>query len=285
MNVNQLALQLESLLSAAYPQAITMDLSADIKPAGVQSRSAHEFLQALVEEICAYGEIDGILIWTEPADSKEPKSSGVSLGIEVYSAQITLPEPKTENLWEFAARLRNTGSVLRLRAAAGRWIRYETFFPPAIESDRGVYSAARGETILLVEDEDIIRSVTTQVLEGCGYQVLAAKDAKTATDIFRMKLGRIEVLLTDLRLVGENGAELAQRLTDSNPRLKVILMSGYAEREMIGLEFGDVGMAYLSKPFSVESLIGKVRQVLESRPAEEIIGHQFDPALGAELQE
>ena len=64
MNVNQLALQLESLLSAAYPQAITMDLSADIEPAGVRSHSAHEFLQALVEEICAYGEIDGILIWT-----------------------------------------------------------------------------------------------------------------------------------------------------------------------------------------------------------------------------
>ena len=93
-----------------------------------------------------------------------------------------------------------------------------------------------------------------------------------------MNLGRIEVLLTDLRLVGENGAELAQRLTDSNPQLKVILMSGYAEREMIGCEFGDVGMAYLSKPFSVESLIGKVRQALESRPEEEIVGHPFDPA-------
>ena len=45
-----------------------MDLSADIEPAGVQSGSAHEFLQVLVEEICAYREIDGILIWTEPAD-------------------------------------------------------------------------------------------------------------------------------------------------------------------------------------------------------------------------
>ena len=55
-----------------------------------------------------------------------------------------------------------------------------------MESDHGVYSAARGETILLVEDEDIIRSVTAQVLEGCGYHVLAAKDAKTAMDIFRL---------------------------------------------------------------------------------------------------
>ena len=60
-----------------------MDLNADIESAGVQSRSAHEFLQVLVEEICAYREIDGILIGTEPGDSKEPKSSGVSLGIEV----------------------------------------------------------------------------------------------------------------------------------------------------------------------------------------------------------
>jgi CheY-like chemotaxis protein len=282
MDVNQLALQLESLLSAAFPQPITTDLSAEIESAG---GVAQELLPVLVEEICAYREVEGILIGTEQTDAEGAEKSHVSLLIEVYSSQITLPETKTKNLRELSLRLRDSGCLLRLRAVAGRWIRYEILFPGAMEGDHGGYRSAGGETILLVEDDDVVRHVTTQVLEGCGYRVLAAKDAKTAREIFALNRGRIEVLLTDVRLPGESGAELAERLSDSNSQLKVILMSGYAEREMMGREFGDIGMAYLSKPFSVESLVGKLRQVIHSQPVEEIGGHPLDGALGAEWRE
>jgi FixJ family two-component response regulator len=103
-------------------------------------------------------------------------------------------------------------------------------------------------------------------------------------NIFTRNRGRIGVLLTDLGLAGESGAELAEKLSESDPRLKVILMSGYTEREMSGREFGDTGMAYLAKPFSAESLIGKVRQVIRSPMVEEIGGSQMDAALGAELR-
>jgi len=135
-----------------------------------------------------------------------------------------------------------------------------------------------------VEDEDLVRDVTAQVLEGCGYRVLAAKDAESAVDIFTLNRGRIEVLLTDLGLADESGAELAELLSASDPGLKVILMSGYTEREMIGRELGDTGMAFLSKPFSAESLVGKVRQVIQSPLADRIGGSQLDAALGAELR-
>jgi DNA-binding NtrC family response regulator len=135
-----------------------------------------------------------------------------------------------------------------------------------------------------VEDEDFVRDVTAQVLEGCGYRVLATKDAKTAVDIFNQNRGSIGVLLTDLGLAGESGAELAEKLSESDPRLRVILMSGYTEREMIGRECGDIGMAYLAKPFSAEALIGKVRQVTQTSLADEIGGSQPDAALGAELR-
>ncbi len=283
MDLNQLAVQLESLLGAAYPQPITTDFSTDLEQPGVRPGLAHELLEVLVEEVCAYGQLDGIMIWTEQADAEEARSR-VNLGIEVYSKQITVPVPKTKTMREFSARLRGSGCTLRLRAATGRWMRYEVLFPVGMESDHGVYSSGRGETILLVEDEDIVRDVTAQVLEGCGYQVLAAADAKTAMDIFTQNRGRIGVLLTDLGLAGESGAELAEKLSESDPRLKVILMSGYSEREMSGHEFGDTGMAYLSKPFSAESLIGKVRQVIQSPVVEEIAGSQMDAALGAELR-
>ncbi|MGA2960143.1 MAG: response regulator [Candidatus Korobacteraceae bacterium] len=284
MDLNQLAVQLESLLAAAYSQPITTDLSTGIEHAGVQSGLAKDLLEVLVEEICAYGQVDSLVIWTEQTAAEEAKRSRVSLGIEVYSRQITAPEPKTETMRELSTRLRDIGCVLQLRAAAGRWMRYEVLFPVGTESDHGVYGSGRGETILLVEDEEFVRDVTAQVLEGCGYRVLAAKDATTAMDIFNRNRGSIGVLLTDLGLAGESGAELAEKLSGSDPLLKVILMSGYTEREMIGREFGDTGMAYLAKPFSAEALVGKVRQVTQSPLADEIAGSQPDAALGAELR-
>ncbi len=284
MDVNQLAVQLNSLLATAYSQPITMDLSQDIEPAGVRTGLAHELLEVLVEEICAYREVGGILIWTEQAETEEAERSRVNLGIEIYSSQVTVPEPKTKNVRELSDRLRGSGCVLRLRAVAGSWIRYEILFPAEKETDRGIYVPGRGETVLLVEDEDTLRNVTMQVLESCGYQVLAAGNVKTAMDIFAQHRGRIDLLLTDLDLEGDNGAELAENLSASDPRLKVILMSGYPEREMIGHEFGDTDMAYLSKPFSVESLVGKVRQVIQPPLAEDIGGTQLDSGLGAELR-
>jgi CheY-like chemotaxis protein len=284
MDLNQLAVRLESLLAAAYSQPITTDLSSAIEQAGVRAGLGNDLLEALVEEICAYGQVDGILIWTEQTDTEEAKRSRVSLGIEVYNKQITVPEPKTKTVRELSARLRGSGCVLQLRAAAGRWMRYEILFPVGVESDHGVYSSGKGETILLVEDDDFVRDVTAQVLEGCGYRVLAAKDAKTAEDIFTLNRGSIGVLLTDLGLAGESGAELAEELSESDPRLKVILMSGYTEREMIGREFGDTGMAYLAKPFSAEALVGKVRQVIQSPLIDELGGSPLDAALGAELR-
>jgi CheY-like chemotaxis protein len=285
MNVNRLAQQLESLLAVAYSGPITSDLSADLEPAEVHASLADEFLPKMVEEICAYPEVDGILIWTEQTGTKDAKGSRANLGVEVHSSQITVPEARTKNVHELSRRLRDSDCILRLRAVAGRWIRYEFLFPLGVESDHEVYRSGRGETILLVEDEDIIRNVTTQVLEGCGYRVLAAKDAKTAREIFALNRGGIEVLLTDLGLAGESGAELAERLREIDPGLKIVLMSGYAEREMMGHEFGDIGMAYLSKPFSVESLIGRVRQVIQWQPVEEIDGHQLDRTFGAEWRE
>jgi len=284
MDLNQFAVQLESLLASAYSQPIATNLSPDIESAGVQPGLANDLLEALVEEICAYSRIDGILIWTEQTDAEEAKSPRVSLGIEVYSRKITVAEPKTRSVRELSERLRGSGCGLRLQAAAGRWMRYEILFPVGMESDHAVYGSGKGETILLVEDDDVVRDVTAQVLEGCGYQVLAAKDTETAMDLFTLNRGRIGVLLTDLGLAGESGEELAEKLSQSDPRLKVILMSGYTEREMIGREFGDTGMAYLSKPFSAESLLDKVRQVTQSPLADEVGGSQSDAALGAELR-
>ena len=116
------------------------------------------------------------------------------------------------------------------------------------------------ETILFVEDETFVREVTGEVLRSAGYRVLVAKDAATAARTYEAESGDVDLLLTDVVLPGENGRALAAKLRRASPRLKVLLMTGYAEQ--MGLQQAGAG-ACLAKPFSVGMLLRKVRQVLD----------------------
>lgn len=102
-----------------------------------------------------------------------------------------------------------------------------------------------------------MREVAQEVLRASGYRVLAARDAKEALSLFRACRGRIDLLLTDIVLPGENGYSLASRLTGGSERPKVLLISGYAER-MGSRESGK----WLAKPFSSEGLLRKIDEAL-----------------------
>ncbi len=116
------------------------------------------------------------------------------------------------------------------------------------------------ETVLLVEDDEGIRLLARLALEPHGYTVLAAADGNQALEIGRHHLGPIHVLVTDIQVPGMRGPELAKRLASLRPGLKVLFMSG-----------GDAGhenlppkAALLDKPFAIESLARRVRQLLDS---------------------
>ena len=115
-------------------------------------------------------------------------------------------------------------------------------------------------TILLVEDEAFVRNVTSEVLRSDGYRVLAAANALEAAEAHERRSIEVDLLLTDIVLPGEDGLRLAARLTESSPRMKVLFVTGYGER--IGLRTGE-SSNWLSKPFSSEMLLGRVRQLLE----------------------
>jgi two-component system cell cycle sensor histidine kinase/response regulator CckA len=126
---------------------------------------------------------------------------------------------------------------------------------------------AGAETILLVEDEAFVREVTCEVLRSAGYRVLTAKNAAEATGFFDVQCGEVELLLSDVVLPGETGRVLAGKLRRQNPRLKVLLVTGYGE-QMGLLETVD-GAKHevereqcLAKPFSSEVLLRRVRQLL-----------------------
>jgi CheY-like chemotaxis protein len=119
---------------------------------------------------------------------------------------------------------------------------------------------AAEETILLVEDEGFVREVTGEVLRAAGYRVLAAANAAEAGRMYAERRGKVDLLLTDVVLPGETGRALASRLRREDPRLKVLVVTGYAE-QMAGREA--LPEELLAKPFSTAVLLGRVREVLK----------------------
>jgi two-component system cell cycle sensor histidine kinase/response regulator CckA len=123
-------------------------------------------------------------------------------------------------------------------------------------------------TILLVEDETFLREVTCEILESAGYRVLKARNAAEATSVFRQYNAIVNLLLTDVVLPGQNGRDLANDLRTIRPKLRTIFTSGYPENAVTKQGIQADGMFYLPKPFSLQSLTRKVRQVLEQRETE-----------------
>jgi two-component system, cell cycle sensor histidine kinase and response regulator CckA len=118
-------------------------------------------------------------------------------------------------------------------------------------------------TILVVEDETLLREMECSILESYGYNVLAAESGRRAFDLWKSQGERVDLLLADIVLPrGITGVELAKRLVDSQPTLKIIFTTGrilpHAEQEMLA----QMGARFLPKPFEQEALIQLVRDTL-----------------------
>jgi PAS domain S-box-containing protein len=122
-------------------------------------------------------------------------------------------------------------------------------------------SGASGETILLVEDEPLVRELSRDMLERQGYRVILAGDASEAERIGE-HAASFDLLITDTAMPNISGVELARRLRASHPGLKVLFILGYADQPVEREEMAQLGAAFLQKPFSADSLGRKIRQVL-----------------------
>ncbi len=116
------------------------------------------------------------------------------------------------------------------------------------------------ETILLVEDEPMVRKLASLLLEGAGYTVLAAEDGEEALSLAQGSLADVDLLLTDVSLPGISGVDVAEDLRGRRADLRVLFMSGYSDQtiELQGRE-GDL----LPKPFTPMSLAERVRAALD----------------------
>ena len=119
------------------------------------------------------------------------------------------------------------------------------------------------ETILVVEDEAMVRNLTLEVLKESGYTVIAAERPDDALKICEQNQGTIDLLLTDVVMPGMSGLELAERLKPDRPKMKVLYVSGYTADAVARRGMSDPTTAFLQKPFAPGALVRKVREVLE----------------------
>ena len=130
--------------------------------------------------------------------------------------------------------------------------------------------AQSSETILLVEDEESIRSLVHGILRGCGYTVLNAGRPQEALEISEQFDGPIHLLFTDVVMPQMNGREVAEKISASRPNTKVLYMSGYTDQAIAHHGVLNPGVPFLQKPFTPDALTQKVREVLDMVPSNEV---------------
>ncbi len=190
----------------------------------------------------------------EPFYTTKDSDKGTGLGLSTVYGIIT-----------------QSNGHIRLWSELGQGATFKIYLPQVTAPKRGVSlsqprpaSLQGSETLLLVEDEDLVREVTHRILKRYGYTVLLAKDGPEALRLTE-DCGPLHLLLTDVIMPGMSGRELAEHLVSRHPQIKVLFMSGYPENAIGDQGTLEPGVAFIQKPFKHFELALKVREVLDSR--------------------
>jgi signal transduction histidine kinase len=169
--------------------------------------------------------------------------------------------------------VRQSGGAITVASLPGRGTTFEIYLPVCA---RGPAAAAASkctpvrtgtETVLLVEDEVLVRQLARQMLSDAGYRVVEACGGAEALALCARHKGPIHVLLTDVIMPGMNGPEVARRVAASRPGIAVVYMSGYTGGDLPGEGSFDPDSNFVHKPFTPESLLGLVRTALDRAAA------------------
>ncbi|MFZ3282652.1 PAS domain S-box protein [Pseudomonas sp.] len=136
---------------------------------------------------------------------------------------------------------------------------------PAITPSEQAPATATGETVVVVEDDPAVRMLVLDLLKELGYRAFEAEDAKTALPLLESDL-RVDLLVTDVGLPGMNGRQLAEIARQHRPGLKVLFMTGYAQKAAERQGFLEDGMDMVAKPFAIELLASKIRTMISQTP-------------------
>jgi PAS domain S-box-containing protein len=192
----------------------------------------------------------------EPFFTTKPKGKGTGLGLSTVLGIV-----------------QQSGGHVTVESEPTRGAAFRVFLPRTTEARVPVAPpreprqpvAKRGsETILLVEDEGQLRVLARDILRGAGYTVFDAPNAAEAIKASQRHAGPIHLLVTDVVMPHIGGRELARRLSTDRPRMRVLYMSGYTDDAIVQHGIVDPSIAFLPKPITPDTLLGKVRETLDS---------------------
>jgi PAS domain S-box-containing protein len=190
----------------------------------------------------------------EPFFTTKEKGKGTGLGLATVYGVV---KQSGGYVWVYSEPGRGTSFKIYLPRIE------ETAVPAVRDGKKETQIPERGsETILLVEDEKGVRELAREYLASSGYTVIEAEDGHTALELAAMHVGPIHLLLTDVVMPGISGRELAERVSQIRPGIKIIYMSGYTDQAVVhhGILRNDAVL--LQKPFTLMTLAGKLREML-----------------------
>jgi two-component system cell cycle sensor histidine kinase/response regulator CckA len=191
----------------------------------------------------------------EPFFTTKEKGKGSGLGL---STAYGIVKQSGGNIWPYSAPGKGTTFKIYLPRVEKSTKRYRPKAAAVTMAPGGT------ETILLVEDEDSVRAMVSKVLRSKGYTVLEASQGQEALQVSEHHEGPIQLMVTDVVMPHMSGRELAEKLASFRPAMGVLYMSGYPDKAIIHHGILEAGTAFLQKPFTLNALEWKVREVLDA---------------------
>jgi len=166
--------------------------------------------------------------------------------------------------------IKQSGGHVSVSSEPGKGATFQIYLPcietpvmPEPTAQAGPAISFGWETILLVEDEDAVRTLAQQILQNLGYTVLSAARGAEALMLAQTRNGPIHLLITDVVMPGLDGRHLSEAVTRLRPGTKTLFISGHADDTVLRHGIPTTGATFLQKPFDLEALPGKVRKVLD----------------------
>ena len=195
----------------------------------------------------------------EPFFTTKPVGKGTGLGLAMVYGIV-----------------KASGGHVTVTSELGRGTTFKLYIPVVDEAVRTPTPASRSglpggtETVLIVEDEDGVRSVARQALQAHGYNVLEAADGVAALDLCRDHDGEIDLILSDVVMPRMGGRELTESIGDLYPDMKVLFTSGHTDDAVVRHGVREAGSDFLQKPFTITALLKKVRNTLDRADCPEV---------------